>query len=151
MKVWIDADACPKPIKDILFRMAMRLQIESILVSNHVLSIPASPYIKKVQVPVEFDAADKYILDKIEENDLVITADVLLADGVVSKKGTALNPRGTLYSTDNMKHHLSLRNLNTESRSAGIMTGGPSALSKKDIQLFANHLDKYLTKITKSS
>lgn len=150
MKVWVDADACPKPVKEILFRMAKRTQITIILVSNQLLFVPASPFIQKIQVRVDFDGADKYILENMKAKDLIITADILLADAVINQEGTALNPRGTLYTTRNMKQNLSLRNLNTELRSAGKLMGGPSGITKKEIQTFSNNLDKYLTSFRQS-
>lgn len=146
MRVWIDADACPKPIKEILFRAALRTKTVIILVANQFLSIPVSPFIQKMQVPSGFDVADQKIVDSMEKGDLVITADIILADLVVDKGGTALNPRGKLYTKKNMKQHLSLRNFNTELRGAGVMTGGPAGLSKKDIQAFADSLDTFLAK-----
>lgn len=110
------------------------------------MSIPVSPFIQKVQVPSGFDVADQKIVDSMEKGDLVITADIILADLVVDKDGTALNPRGKLYTKKNMKQHLSLRNFNAELRDAGVMTGGPAGLSKKDIQAFADSLDTFLAK-----
>lgn len=146
MRIWIDADACPKPIKEILFRAALRTKIVTVLVSNQFLDIPLSPFIQKLKVSSGFDVADKKIVDSMEKNDLVITADIILADLVVDKGGAALNPRGKLYTRDNIKEHLSLRNFNTDLRSAGVMTGGPAGLSKKEIQAFADSLDSYLTR-----
>ena len=146
MNVWIDADACPKPIKEILFRAAVRTRTVITLVSNQFLNIPISPFIKKMQVPSGFDVADQKIVESMVEGDLVITADIILADLVVDKGGTALNPRGKLYTKKNMKQHLSLRHFNTELRSAGVMTGGPASLNKKDIQAFADSLDAFLAR-----
>ena len=144
MRVWIDADACPKAIKEILYRAAVRTKITFTLVANQPLITPLSPFIQKIQVQAGFDMADKKILQSMESGDLVVTADILLADAVVDNKGTALDPRGKLYTTQNMKQHLSTRNFNTELRSAGVLTGGPATLNKKDIQAFANNLDKFL-------
>ncbi len=144
VRVWVDADACPNAIKEILFRAAMRTKTVVTLVSNNFLSTPVSPFIQKMQVPMGFDVADKKIVDSLEKNDLVITADIILADLVVDKGGTALNPRGKLYTPKNMKQHLSLRNFNTELRNAGVMTGGSAGLSKKEIRLFADSLDAFL-------
>jgi uncharacterized protein YaiI (UPF0178 family) len=146
LRIWIDADACPKPIKEILFRAADRTKTVVVLVSNQPLSAPLSLFIQKIQVPSGFDVADKKILDSMEKGDLVITADILLANAVVDKEGTVLDPRGKLYTPRNMKQHLSIRNFNTDLRSAGVLMGGPSSLSKKEIEVFCNHLDKYLTK-----
>lgn len=146
MKIWVDADACPKTIKEILYRAVKRTKIGLILVANQPLSVPSSPFIKKVQVGAGFDVADNYIVQNLQEGDLVITADIPLADAVIEKNGTALNPRGELYTKSNIKERLSLRNLSTELRSSGMMSGGgPSGLSKKDIQAFANSLDRFLT------
>jgi uncharacterized protein YaiI (UPF0178 family) len=147
MQVWIDADACPKMIKEITYRAAVRTQITFTLVANQPLTTPLSPYIKKIQVSAGFDMADKKILECMEKGDLIVTADILLADAVVDQGGVALDPRGRLYTTHNMKQHLSTRNFNTELRSAGMITGGPATLSKKEIQVFANSLDKYLTSL----
>ena len=146
VRIWVDADACPNAIKEILCRAAQRTKILLTFVSNNFLSTPLSPFIQKIQVPAGFDVADKKIVDSIEKGDLVITADILLADLVVDKGSTALNPRGKLYTPKNMKQHLSLRNFNTELRNAGLMTGGSAALSKKEIRLFADNLDTFLAR-----
>lgn len=144
MRIWIDADACPKLIKEILYRAAIRTQTPLILVSNHALSTPASPYITKVQVNAGLDMVDNRILELLAPGDLVITADIPLADSVVSKKAIALNPRGERYTEANIKQRLSIRNFTTDLRGTGVMTGGPAALSKKEIQQFANELDQIL-------
>ena len=146
MKIWVDADACPKTIKEILFRAAIRTKTKLILVSNHAISTPASPFISKIQVIGGFDVADNKIIQNLESGDLVITADIPLADAVTSKSGIALNPRGELYSKENIKERLSLRNFSADLRSSGLQTGGPSALSKNQIQSFANALDLILSK-----
>lgn len=146
MQIWVDADACPKTIKEILFRAAVRAQITTILVANQPLYSPTSVFIKKVQVGSGFDKADQYIIEHVEAGDLVITADIPLADAVVSKQATALNPRGMLYTDKNIKQHLSIRNFGADLRSSGMITGGPSSLSKKEIQLFSNCLDQYIAK-----
>lgn len=144
MHIWVDADACPKIIKEIVFRAAIRTQTVTILVANQPLQVPMSPFIQKIQVPSGFDVADTKIVESMEIGDLVITADIPLADSVVEKGGTALNPRGELYSKRNIKQKLSLRNFHAELRSSGLMIGGPAGLGKKDIQAFANALDKFL-------
>ncbi len=144
MRIWIDADACPKVIKEIVYRAANRTKTYTVLVANQPLDIPVSPYLQKIQVSAGFDVADNKIIESMQIGDLVITADIPLADAVVDKGGTALNPRGELYSASNIKRKLSLRNFNAELRSAGILTGGPSRLGKKDTQDFANSLDKFL-------
>ena len=144
MHIWVDADACPKVIKDILFRAANRTQTMLILVSNHPLTSPPSPFITKQVVTSGFDVADNKIVEKLEAGDLVITADIPLADAVISKGGKALNPRGELYTESNIKQRLSIRNFSQELRSSGVNTGGPPKISKKEIQDFANALDKLL-------
>lgn len=144
MKIWLDGDACPKAIKTILFRAAIRTKTTLILVANHVVATPASPYIKKWLVPAGFDVADNQIIANLEGRDLVITADIPLADAVVTKGGVALNPRGELYSTHNIKQHLAMRNLNESLRSSGLISGGPAKISAKEVQNFANCLDRYL-------
>lgn len=144
MRIWVDADACPKVIKEILYRAAVRTKTQLILVANQPLYVPASVYIKTIQVPSGFDIADNEIIDNIEYNDLVITADIPLADAVIHKGGIALNPRGNLYTKNNIKQILSFRNLSMELRSTGIISGGPPTLSKREIQAFANSLDKFL-------
>lgn len=146
MPIWVDADACPKVIKEILFRAAMRTKTLLILVSNHALATPASPFISKMQVTAGFDVADNKIVQHVEVNDLVITADIPLADAVIDKGATALNPRGELYSKANIKERLSLRNFSTDLRSSGVRTGGPATISKKEIQNFANMLDIWLAR-----
>jgi len=146
MKIWVDADACPNVIKDILFRAAQRVRISTILVANQLIKTPPSRYISKVQVRAGFDEADKYIAEAIEQGDLVITADIPLASQVIDKGGHALNPRGELYSRDNIRQRLSLRNFMEELRSSGVNTGGPPSLSQSDRQAFANELDRFLTR-----
>jgi uncharacterized protein YaiI (UPF0178 family) len=144
MRIWVDADACPKVIKDILFRAAMRTKTALILVSNHALSAPSSPFISKMQVTAGFDVADDRIVEKVEPGDLIITADIPLAAAAIDKGGIVLNPRGELYSPSNIKERLSIRNFSTDLRSSGVRTGGPATLSKREIQFFANELDKVL-------
>ena len=146
MRIWVDADACPKIIKDILYRAVIRTKIQMILVANQPLQAPVSTFIKKIQVASGFDVADKYIVDNMEKGDLVITADIPLADGAINKGGHALNPRGELYTKENIREKLSVRNLNAEFRSGGVITGGPPKLSNKENQTFANSLDSFLAK-----
>jgi hypothetical protein len=146
MKIYIDADACPKPIKEILIKAAIRTQSELILVANKALTVAPHPLIKTVVVSKGFDVADDYIAEVVEAHDLVITADIPLADKVIDKQGVALNPRGMLYTKENIKQRLSLRNFKEELRSTGIHTGGPKVMNQQDIQQFANALDRYLTK-----
>jgi uncharacterized protein YaiI (UPF0178 family) len=147
MQVWVDADACPGAIKEILFRAAIRTTTTITLVANQGLNTPRSPFIKKVLVAAGFDMADKYIVENLQPGDLVITADILLANEAIDKGAVALNPRGSMYSKENIKSHLSMRNLNEELRSGGMITGGPATLGAKDIQTFANGLDRFLTSI----
>ncbi len=144
MRIWVDADACPKPIKEIVFKAAKRTETIAVLVANQPLVTPLSPFIQKIQVPPGFDNADNEIAAKMESGDLVITADIPLANAVVDKGGTALNPRGQLYTKRNMKQHLSNRNFSAELRGAGMLSGGPPGLGAKEIQRFANALDKFL-------
>ncbi len=144
MTIWIDADACPRVIKEILFRAAERTQTTVVLVANQSLVAPLSPYIKKIRVGAGFDVADNYIVEQLQVGDLVVTADIKLADEVVTKGGIALNPRGEPYTTDNIKQCLSIRNFNEELRNSGQVTGGLAVLSKHEIQLFANFLDRFL-------
>jgi uncharacterized protein YaiI (UPF0178 family) len=146
MQIWVDADACPKIIKDILLRAAERTKTLIIFVSNQLLILPSSQYISKVKVSSGFDVADNYIVKHMEQGDLIITADIPLADAVIDKDGVALNPRGELYSQSNIKQRLSIRDFATHLRDTGVHTGGPNKISKSEIQAFANYLDKYLTK-----
>lgn len=149
MRIWVDADACPKVIKEILFRAAVRTKTNLILVSNHALSSPSSPFITKMQVIAGFDVADNKIVQSMQPDELVITADIPLAAAVIDKGGIALNPRGELYSKANIKERLSIRNFSTDLRSSGVRTGGPSTLSKREIQNFANELDRVLIRHAK--
>mgnify|MGYP001564533167 CR=1 FL=1 len=145
MQIWVDADACPAVIKDILYRAAERKQVALILVANKLLRTPPSPYIRSVQVAGGFDVADNKIVERVQAGDLVITADIPLAADVIKKGGYALNPRGELYTKDNIQERLTLRNFLGELRNTGVITGGPSPLSHSDRQAFANQLDRFLT------
>ncbi len=151
MNIWIDGDACPKPIKQILFRQANKRSVPLILVANHLVTIPASLFIKRVLVQAGFDAADHYIANHLEPHDLVITSDILLAEIIIEKKAMALSSRGLLYSDKNIKQMVTMRNLYESLRSSGMIHGGPSQLSPKDIQLFSNQLDKIITKYHSAS
>lgn len=144
MNIWIDGDACPKAIKQILFRAAIKRQVMVIIVANHLAMIPSSPFIKRVQVEPGFDKADQYIVSHIEAGDLVITADVILADQLITKKAFVLSPRGMLYTTNNIKPILTMRHLNESLRESGLIRGGLEALSSKEIQNFSNHLDRII-------
>jgi uncharacterized protein YaiI (UPF0178 family) len=147
MQIWVDADACPKVIKEILFRAAERKQIPLILVANQYMQIPRSPLIKSVRVEAGFDVADNYIVQNLEEGDLVVTADIPLAAEVIDKRAIALNPRGSLYDANNIRQRLAMRNFMEEMRSAGQVSGGPPALSQTERREFANQLDKILAKL----
>lgn len=146
MKVWVDADACPVVIKEILFRAAERTKITTTLVANQFLRTPPSPYIKTMQVPSGFDVADNRIVQELEAGDLVITADIPLAAQVVENGGHALNPRGELYTTANIKERLAMRNLMEELRGNGADISGPSAFNNGDRQAFAAALDSFIAK-----
>jgi len=146
MQIWVDADACPRVIKDILFRAAERTETKLTLVANQYLSTPPSPLITAIQVPPGFDVADNTIVQKLEKGDLVITADIPLAAEVIEKGGWALNPRGEMYTKENIRQRLSMRDFMDTLRSSGIDTGGPPALNQQDRQLFANKLDQFLAK-----
>lgn len=150
MQIWVDADACPNVIKDILFRAAERMQIRTTLVANQPLRTPPSLYIKSVQVPAGFDVADNRIVQELAAGDLVITADIPLAAEVIAKQGHALNPRGQFYTPENIRERLRIRNAMEEMRNSGVMTGGPAALSQSDRQAFANQLDRFLTRYCRS-
>ncbi|MGB1199236.1 MAG: YaiI/YqxD family protein [Thalassotalea sp.] len=146
MKIWVDADACPVVIKDILFRAADRTQIETTLVANHSIRIPPSKYIKFQQVSSGFDVADNEIVKRCNIEDLVITSDIPLAAEIVEKGATALNPRGELYTESNIRQRLNMRDFMDNLRSSGIQTGGAPPISQGDRQAFANNLDKWLAK-----
>lgn len=146
MIIYIDADACPKVIKNILIKAAKRTQCQLVFVANKPLGLEPHALIKTVLVKSGFDAADEYIANVVQPHDLVITADIPLADIVIDKKAVALNPRGTLYTKENIKQRLGMRNFNEQLRSMGVQTGGPKVMSPQDIQQFANALDRYLRK-----
>lgn len=145
MKIWVDADACPVVIKEILFRAAERTQTETILVANHAMRIPPSKFISRLQVSSGFDVADDEIVKRIEKGDLVITGDIPLVSEVIDNGGQALNPRGELYTTENIRSLLNVRDFMDTMRSSGVeMSGGPPPLSQSDRQNFANNLDRIL-------
>jgi len=146
MKIWVDADACPVVIKEILFKAAERTGIQLTLVANQPLHTPPSRYISMLKVNHGFDVADNEIIKRLNQGDLVITADIPLAAEVIEKQGCALNPRGELYTVDNIRERLNMRDFMETLRSSGINTGGPSAFNKTDRQAFANQLDKWLSK-----
>ncbi len=146
MKIWVDADACPVVIKEILFRAAERTQIQITLVANHAMRIPPSKHIKFLHVPAGFDVADNEIVKRLDSGDLVITGDIPLASEAIDKGAIALNPRGDLYTTENIKARLNMRNFMETLRSTGVDTGGPPPINQKDRQNFANQLDKLLNR-----
>jgi uncharacterized protein YaiI (UPF0178 family) len=146
MRIWVDANACPKVIKEILFRASERVNCALILVANQPLRIPRSRTIQTVQVPGGFDAADDYIAQRVQPGDLVITADIPLAATVIEKHGHALNPRGDLYTKDNIRQQLAMRDFMEEMRNAGQLTGGPPSLGQNDRRAFANELDRFLSR-----
>jgi uncharacterized protein YaiI (UPF0178 family) len=143
-KIWIDADACPVVIKEILFKAADRTETQITLVANHALHLPPSRYLSFIQVSAGFDVADNEIVKRLNAGDLVITADIPLADEVITKGGLALSPRGELFNAGNIKSKLSMRDFMDVIRSSGVQTGGPAPLSQADRQAFANHLDRWL-------
>ena len=146
MQIWIDADACPKVIKEILFRTAERRKIVLTLVANKQMAFPASVWIRFVRVGAGADVADQEIVRLLTPGDLVITADIPLAADVIEKKGHALDPRGDFFSAENIRERLSVRNFMDELRSNGVETGGPASFSAKDKQSFANQLDRFLAR-----
>jgi len=144
VQIWVDADACPVAIKDILFRAAQRTKIQVTLVANHYIRTPASKYVNFMQVTQGFDVADDEIVQRCESGDLVITSDIPLADEVISKNCLALSPRGELFTRENIKSRLNVRDFMDTLRSSGIQTGGPAALSGTEKQAFGNKLDQWL-------
>ena len=146
MQIWVDADACPGVIKEIIFRAAERLHIQTTLVANQMLRTPPSKFIRAIQVPSGFDVADRHIVDQLNPGDLVITADIPLASFVIERGAHALNPRGELYTTANIQERLTMRNFMEGLRSAGVETGGPAAFGQADRQAFGNALDRFLAK-----
>src|SRR6476620_5687118 len=150
MHIWVDADACPGVIKDILFRAAERLQIPTTLVANNPLRTPPSQFLRMLQVPRGFDVADNEIAKRVESGDLVITADIPLASDVIDRGGHALNPRGEFYTPDNIRERVALRNYLSELRDSGVQTGGPAPLDNTDRKRFADQLDRFLTQRPRS-
>ena len=146
MQIWIDADACPRVIKEILYRAAERLHVPLTLVANKALHTPPSSYIKVIRVAAGLDVADREIERLLEPGDLVITADIPLAAAVIEKGGHALDPRGEFFSEDNIGERLAMRNFMDELRSGGVETGGPSSFNRTDRTAFANQLDRFLAK-----
>ena len=151
MKIWVDADACPVVIKEILFRAAERTRVHVTLVANQPVQIPASHHINFIQVSQGFDVADNEIVKRMQAGDLIITSDIPLAADVIEKDGIALSPRGELYTTDNIRARLNMRDFMETLRASGVNTGGPPALNQGDRKAFANHLDQFLTRLTKNN
>jgi uncharacterized protein YaiI (UPF0178 family) len=146
MQIWVDADACPRVIKDILYRAAERKKVQLTLVANQPMQTPTSPHIGSLVVGAGFDVADDKIVELLQPGDLVITADIPLAAAAIKKAGHALNPRGEFYTEDNIHERLAVRNMLDELRGCGVDTGGPPAFSSCDKQAFANQLDRFLAK-----
>lgn len=152
MRIWVDADACPVVVKEILFRAANRTGVELTLVANQPLSTPPAPNIRSMQVPRGFDVADDEIVKRLAAGDLVITGDVPLAAEVIDKGGQALSPRGELFTTENIRSRLNMRDFLDTMRASGVQTdGGPAAFSQRDKQEFANNLDRFLAKYAQNS
>jgi len=145
-QIWVDADACPKVIKEILFRAAERVGVALTLVANQPIPVPRSHFIKTVQVAAGFDVADNHIVQQVQADDLVITADIPLAAEVIGKGALALNPRGELYTEANIRERLVMRDFMDTLRGSGVMTGGPASFNLADRQAFANQLDRLLAK-----
>jgi uncharacterized protein YaiI (UPF0178 family) len=146
MQIWVDADACPAAVKDILFRVADRLALQVTLVANQLIRVPGSRFIRALQVPAGADVADAEIVERLVEGDLVVTGDIPLAALVLEKGGLALSPRGDWYTKDTIAQQLTMRAFMEELRSGGVDTGGPSAFSHGDRQNFANALDRHLAR-----
>ena len=146
MQIWVDADACPQVIKEILYRAADRAEIMTTLIANMPLRTPPSSFITAVRVPKGFDVADHYIVQHLQPGDLVITADIPLAAEVIKRAAHAIDPRGDLYSEDNVAERLAMRNLMQDLRSTGEILGGPRPFGSSDRQRFANQLDRFLTR-----
>ena len=146
MKIWVDADACPVPIKEILFRAAERTGTSLTLVANHALRVPPSPMITTLQVSSGFDVADNEIVRRLEPGDLVVTADIPLAAEAMDKGAHALNPRGELYSTETIRQKLTMRDFMDTLRASGIQSGGPAALGQAERKAFAGELDRLLAR-----
>lgn len=145
-QIWVDADACPVAIKEVLFRAAEREQVQVTLVANQWLRTPASRFIRSIQVPGGFDVADTEIVQRVAADDLVVTQDIPLASLVIEKGALAMHPRGELYTAETIAQRLGMRNFMDELRGAGVDTGGPAAFHPRDKQAFANQLDRWLTR-----
>lgn len=146
MSIWVDADACPRPVKEILFKAAERTGVELTLVANHAMAVPRLPNVRLLQVQGGFDVADQEIAKRVGPGDLVITADIPLAADVIARGAQALNPRGEMYSADTIRALLTMRDFMDTMRASGVVTGGPPALSQADRQAFAGQLDRWLAR-----
>lgn len=149
LTIWIDSDACPKPIKEVIYRASHRLQLPVILVANSYMSVPAGTLVRSIQVDKGADVADQYIVDHSGPKDIVVTQDIPLASKIVEKGAYAINPRGELYTEDNISERLAMRDLMKELRDGGMVTGGPAPFNPKDVESFANSLNRILTKLVK--
>jgi len=147
--IWVDADACPRNVKEVLFRAAQRCHIPVILVANQPLATPPGSLVKAVQVQQGFDVADNHIVTHLQPGDLVITADIPLAAEALEQGGEVINPRGERYSRDTIRQRLTMRNFMEEMRSSGVHTGGPAPFGPRDVQAFANSLDRWLARLTR--
>jgi uncharacterized protein YaiI (UPF0178 family) len=146
MSIWVDADACPRPVKEILFKAAERTGIELTLVANHAMAVPRLPNVRLLQVQGGFDVADQEIAKRVAPGDLVITADIQLAADVIARGAQALNPRGEMYSADTIRALLTMRDFMDTMRASGVVTGGPPPLTQADRQAFASQLDRWLAR-----
>jgi len=146
MHIWVDADACPLAVKEILYRAAERMEVPLTLVANKLLGVPRSSWIRSVQVSRGFDVADNEIARRLEKGDLVITADIPLAADVIARGAHAINPRGELYGTENIRERLAARDFLAKLRETGVQTGGPAPLDNTDRKRFADQLDRFMTK-----
>ncbi len=146
MRIWVDADACPGPVKQILFRAAQRAEVSTVLVANQPLRVPPSRYVTSLQVSQGFDVADNEIVARVEPGDLVVTGDIPLAAEVIEKGAHALSPRGELFQADTIRARLTMRDFTETLRASGIQTRGPAALGPKERQAFANALDRLLAR-----
>lgn len=146
LSIWVDADACPRVIRDILFRAATRVECALVLVANHAIAVPNSPWIRALQVPQGFDVADTVIAAEVREGDLVITSDIPLAAEVIEKGAGVISPRGEQFTRNNIRQRLNMRDFMETMRASGEVRGGPPALGDRDKQAFANALDRYLAR-----
>ncbi len=149
MQIWVDADACPNVIKDVLFRAADRTSTMVTLVANQTIRTPPSRFLRTLRVEAGFDVADNEIVKRVEPGDLVVTADIPLAAEVIEKGGMALNPRGERYTTETIRERLNMRDFMDTMRASGVQTGGPATMNQRDRQQFANELDKWLVQAKK--